>query len=66
MTRRYLVVLDFPTGIAQLANVLIVKAESPQQARELACRQMNLVEDATRNFVAHALDDLNDGWAYFR
>ena len=57
---RFLVVLNFNTGIAQLDNVGIFVADSEQEAINKAKKDWN----TTYIPEAYKLDDLED-WSYF-
>lgn len=65
--RKYLVVLDFSTGIAQVHNIGVFEAPDALEARKKACTLWRLTHDAiyASKMAAYPIEDLQDGWSYF-
>jgi len=59
--KRYLVIYNFNSGIAELGNVGLFDADTESEAREKARKQWN----TTARLYAIALDDCQDGWSYY-
>jgi len=59
--KRYLVVYNFNSGIAELGNVGVFYAKSEKEARKKAQDQWN----TRASLYAIALEDCKDGWSYY-
>ena len=67
MKKKYLVVLDFNDGVAQIVdNFGIFLADSPTEAEKKARKRFNTTH---HDFVVYELDQLpfegNDEWSYY-
>tara|TARA_R100000655_G_scaffold85596_1_gene125508 strand:+ start:1146 stop:1355 length:210 start_codon:yes stop_codon:yes gene_type:complete len=59
--KRYLVIYNLNSGIAELGNVGVFNAETEVEARKVAKKQWR----TTASLYAIALDDCQDGWSWF-
>lgn len=63
---RYLVIDHPDSGVAQMANVMIVDAKDETDARRIACERSGYVEGARFKMKAFEMDELEDGWAFYQ
>ena len=63
--KKYLVIYAHDSGIAQLDNVLVIEAESREEAMDKAAQECGMIPQAVRHMKAWPIDDLASGWRYF-
>ena len=63
--KKYIVVYDSNTGMAELNNIGVFMAETPEDAKLKAKAEWRT---NTNLWNLHAFDssELNDGWSYYR
>lgn len=62
---RYLVILDLPTGMAQLYNVAIILAEDKEKAKDKFLGAGQLINEARCNLKVYDLAEIEPDWYYF-
>jgi len=62
---KYLVILDLPTGMAQLSNVAIILADSYNEAKDKFIKYQSLSVDTKLDLYVYELDKIAPDWYYF-
>lgn len=63
---RYLVILDLPTGMAQLYNVAVVLANNENEAKDKFIKYQSQSEDTKLHLKVYEIDKIEPDWYYFR
>ena len=61
----YLVVYAPDTGIAQLLNFAILKAENLEQAKEKFRTAQNLVKEVSKDLIVKDISEIEADWFFF-
>lgn len=61
---KYLVIIDYDTGFAELSNVAIIKANSEEEARNIYRKETRMCTE-NRNIYVKDLNGLYGNWYYF-
>lgn len=62
---RYLVILDLPTGMAQLSNVAVILADSYNEAKNKFIKYQGLSVDTKLDLRVYELGKIEPDWYYF-
>lgn len=62
---KYLVILDYDTGVATLHNVGIVLGEDEYDATKEALKLFNVTSDAFYKIKVYSLDEIEHNWSYY-
>jgi hypothetical protein len=60
---KYLVVCDMQSGYAEISNVLVIEADSENEAKETARDLQHRI--SSNGFEAYKLEDITTPWAFY-
>lgn len=63
--KKWLCVLNYHTGAAELENVSLVEASTSFEAREICLRDYGLVDSAISSIRAFDTEDMPSVWHYY-
>jgi hypothetical protein len=60
---KYLVVVDMCSGFAEISNVLVVEANTEEEAKKEAKKLQR--SSTSRGYEVYKLDDITTPWAFY-